>query len=105
MTGNWYMFVTAQTTYSRRELNLAVCVPIHTAQGSSMPRAIQTLTLADARAVIAGGENQAVALRPFIGGIPMGLGEFVVGAVGTSGGTVDQDIKLADAAVAALKLT
>lgn len=56
-----------------------------------MPRPIQTLTLADARTLIAGAEKQAV--------------ELVVGAVGASGGTVVQDIKVADAAVAALRLT
>ena len=32
------------------------------------------------------------------------LDHVVVGAVGASGGTVDQDIKVAEAAVAALKL-
>jgi uncharacterized protein GlcG (DUF336 family) len=140
-----------------------------------MPRPIQTLTLADARTLIAGAEKQAVELgvpynvavvdaggglishvrmdgawlgsidiaihkawtarafdmstddlskmsqsgKPlfgidstnhdkvviFGGGIPLKIGDVVVGAVGASGGTVDQDIKVADAAVAALKLT
>jgi hypothetical protein len=46
-----------------------------------MPRPIQTLTLADARTLIAGAENQAVEL-----GLPY-------------------DVAVADAAVAALKLT
>jgi uncharacterized protein GlcG (DUF336 family) len=140
-----------------------------------MPRPIQTLTLADARTLIAGAEKQAVELgvsynvavvdaggglishvrmdgawlgsidiaihkawtarafdmstddlskmsqsgKPlfgidstnhdkvviFGGGIPLRIGDVVVGAVGASGGTVDQDIKVAAAAVAALKLT
>ncbi len=38
----------------------------------------------------------------FGGGIPIKMGGVVVGAVGASGGTVDQDIKVAEAAVAAL---
>jgi uncharacterized protein GlcG (DUF336 family) len=140
-----------------------------------MPRPIQTLTLADARTLIAGAERQAVQLGVFYnvavvdaggglichvrmdgawlgsidiaihkawtarafdmstddlskmsqsgkplfgidstnhdkvvifgGGIPIKIGDVVVGAVGASGGTVDQDIKVAEAAVAALKLT
>jgi uncharacterized protein GlcG (DUF336 family) len=140
-----------------------------------MPRPIQTLTLADARTLIAGAERKAAELgipynvavvdaggglishvrmdgawlgsidiaihkawtarafdmstddlskmsqsgKPlfgidstnhdkvviFGGGIPLKIGDVVVGAVGASGGTVDQDIKVADAAVAALKLT
>jgi uncharacterized protein GlcG (DUF336 family) len=41
----------------------------------------------------------------FGGGIPIKIGDVAIGAVGASGGTVDQDIKVAEAAVAALKLT
>ena len=37
----------------------------------------------------------------FGGGIPVKRGDAVIGAVGASGGTVDQDIKIAEAAVAA----
>ncbi len=37
----------------------------------------------------------------FAGGIPVKLGEEVIGAVGASGGTVDQDQKVAQAAVEA----
>jgi uncharacterized protein GlcG (DUF336 family) len=37
----------------------------------------------------------------FGGGIPLKVGDDVVGAIGASGGTVDQDIKVANAAVAA----
>jgi uncharacterized protein GlcG (DUF336 family) len=38
----------------------------------------------------------------FGGGIPIKMGGVVVGAVGASGGTVDQDINVAEAAVAAI---
>jgi uncharacterized protein GlcG (DUF336 family) len=37
----------------------------------------------------------------FGGGIPLKIGDVVVGAIGASGGTVDQDLKVAKAAVAA----
>jgi uncharacterized protein GlcG (DUF336 family) len=100
-----------------------------------MPRPIQTLTLADARTLIAGAEKQAVELGvsynvavvdaggglishvrmdgAWLGSIDIAIHkawtarafDVVVGAVGASGGTVDQDIKVAAAAVAALKLT
>ncbi len=36
----------------------------------------------------------------FGGGVPIKIGDAVVGAVGASGGTVDQDLKVAAAAVA-----
>jgi uncharacterized protein GlcG (DUF336 family) len=39
----------------------------------------------------------------FAGGMPAKVGDVVVGAVGASGGTVDQDQKVAEAALAALK--
>jgi uncharacterized protein GlcG (DUF336 family) len=39
----------------------------------------------------------------FAGGIPVKIGDTVIGAVGASGGTVDQDQKVAEAAVSALK--
>ncbi len=39
----------------------------------------------------------------FGGGIPLKVEGEIVGAIGASGGTVDQDIKIADAGVAALK--
>jgi uncharacterized protein GlcG (DUF336 family) len=39
----------------------------------------------------------------FAGGMPVKVGETVVGAVGASGGTVDQDQKVVEAAVAAFK--
>lgn len=39
----------------------------------------------------------------FGGGAPVKVGEVVVGAVGASGGTVDQDLKVAEAAVSAFK--
>ncbi len=38
----------------------------------------------------------------FAGGMPVKFGDVVVGAVGASGGTVDQDQKVVEAAVAAL---
>lgn len=41
----------------------------------------------------------------FGGGIPIKMGDAVIGAVGVSGGTVDQDIQVAEAAVAAVKLS
>lgn len=41
----------------------------------------------------------------FGGGAPVKVGEVVVGAVGASGGTVDQDLKVAEAAVSAFKHT
>ena len=41
----------------------------------------------------------------FAGGMPLKVGDVVVGAVGASGGTVDQDQKVAEAAVAALEDT
>jgi uncharacterized protein GlcG (DUF336 family) len=37
----------------------------------------------------------------FGGGVPVKVGDVVVGALGASGGTVDQDLKVASAAVAA----
>lgn len=37
----------------------------------------------------------------FAGGIPLKVGDVVVGAIGVSGGTVDQDQKVAEAGVAA----
>jgi uncharacterized protein GlcG (DUF336 family) len=37
----------------------------------------------------------------FGGGIPLKVGEVVVGALGASGGTVDQDVEVAEAAVSA----
>lgn len=41
----------------------------------------------------------------FGGGAPVKVGDVVVGAVGASGGTVDQDLKVAEAAVSAFKNT
>lgn len=38
----------------------------------------------------------------FGGGVPIKLGDVVIGAVGASGGTVDQDLTVAEAAAAAL---
>ena len=49
-----------------------------------MPRQLTSLTLADARSLIAAGEQKAQEL-------------------GASGGTVDQDLKVAEAAVAAFQ--
>lgn len=37
----------------------------------------------------------------FGGGVPIKVGDVVIGGFGASGGTVDQDVKVADAAVAA----
>jgi uncharacterized protein GlcG (DUF336 family) len=39
----------------------------------------------------------------FAGGMPVKRGDVVVGAVGASGGTVEQDQKVVEAAVAALR--
>jgi uncharacterized protein GlcG (DUF336 family) len=39
----------------------------------------------------------------FAGGMPIKVGDAVIGALGASGGTVDQDQKVADAAVEAFK--
>jgi uncharacterized protein GlcG (DUF336 family) len=39
----------------------------------------------------------------FGGGVPLKVGEDVVGALGASGGTVDQDLKVAKAAAAAFE--
>lgn len=39
----------------------------------------------------------------FGGGAPVKVGDVVVGAVGASGGTIDQDLKVAEAAVSAFK--
>ena len=82
-----------------------------------MPRQIATLTLADAREIISAGEKKAQEI-----GIPCNLAVVlgrwrnsdsartdgrslvgVIGAVGASGGTVDQDQKVVEAAVAALQ--
>ena len=38
----------------------------------------------------------------FGGGVPIKAGEVVIGAVGSSGGTVDQDVEVAEAAAAVL---
>lgn len=61
-----------------------------------MPRQVVTLTLADAREIIAAGEKKAGEI-----GIPYNLA--VVDAVGASGGTVEQDQKVVEAAVAAFQ--
>jgi uncharacterized protein GlcG (DUF336 family) len=37
----------------------------------------------------------------FGGGAPVKVGDTVIGAVGASGGTVDQDLKVAEAAISA----
>jgi uncharacterized protein GlcG (DUF336 family) len=41
----------------------------------------------------------------FGGGAPVKIGDVVVGAVGASGGTVDQDLKVAEAAVSGFQPT
>ena len=38
----------------------------------------------------------------FGGGVPLKIGDNVVGAIGVSGGSVDQDVEVADAAVSAV---
>jgi uncharacterized protein GlcG (DUF336 family) len=88
-----------------------------------MPRQIQSLTLADGRALIAAGEKKkdlgkmAQSGKPlfgidstnhekvviFGGGVPLKMGDVVVGALGASGGTVDQDLEVAEAAASAFK--
>jgi uncharacterized protein GlcG (DUF336 family) len=47
-------------------------------------------------------ESNAGEVVIFGGGIPVILGRSVVGAIGTSAGTVEQDIAVAEAAIAAL---
>src|SRR5262245_34155370 len=47
-------------------------------------------------------ESNAGKVVIFGGGIPVVLDEMIVGAVGASAGTVDQDIAVAEAAIAAL---
>ena len=39
----------------------------------------------------------------FAGGMPVKLGDVVIGAVGASGGTVDQDQKVVEAAISGLQ--
>ncbi len=56
-----------------------------------MPRSIQTLTLKDAREMIAAGESKALQL-----GIPYNLA-----VVDAGGGTVDQEQQVVEAALAA----
>jgi uncharacterized protein GlcG (DUF336 family) len=99
-----------------------------------MPRQVPSLTLAEARGLIAAGEKKAqelgipynIAVVDAGGGLiaharmdgawlgsidisihkaPVKVGDVVVGAVGASGGTVDQDLKGAEAAVSAFKHT
>jgi len=41
----------------------------------------------------------------FGGGAPIKVGDVVIGAVGASGGTVDQDLKVAEAAVKSFKVS
>ena len=41
----------------------------------------------------------------FGGGIPIRIGQTIIGAVGASAGTVEQDIEVAQAAIAALNVT
>jgi uncharacterized protein GlcG (DUF336 family) len=48
-------------------------------------------------------ESNAGKIVIFGGGVPIVLGGDVIGAVGTSAGTVQQDIEVAEAAIAALK--
>jgi len=48
-------------------------------------------------------ESNAGKIVIFGGGVPIVLGGHVIGAVGTSAGTVQQDIEVAEAAIAALK--
>ena len=47
-------------------------------------------------------ESNAGKVVIFGGGVPVVLGETIVGAVGASAGTVEQDIAVAEAAIAAL---
>lgn len=65
-------------------------------------RQIASLGLADARDVIAAGEKKAHSL-----GIPYNIAVVDAGggALGASGGTVDQDVEVAEAAAAAFKGT
>jgi uncharacterized protein GlcG (DUF336 family) len=112
-------------------------------KGIEMPREIQSLTLADARSLIAAGEKRANELGvpynlavvdagggliahvrmdgAWLGSVDISIhkawtarafdmatedlakvGDTVVGALGASGGTVDQDVQVANAAIAAL---
>jgi uncharacterized protein GlcG (DUF336 family) len=59
-----------------------------------MPRPLLSLDLADARRIIAAGERKAIET-----GVPYNIA--VIGAVGASGGSVEQDVAVARAAIAA----
>jgi len=66
-----------------------------------MPRQTPTLTLSDARKLNHATNHDRIVI--FAGGMPVRVGETVIGGVGASGGTVDQDQKMVEAAVAALQ--
>ena len=66
-----------------------------------MPQHSPSLSLADSRRLIAAGETNHEKVVIFAGGVPVKAGDVVVGAFGASGGTVDQDTKVAEAAVSA----
>jgi uncharacterized protein GlcG (DUF336 family) len=59
------------------------------------------VTLADARRVIAAAEKKAQEIMVFAGGIPLKRNGQVVGAVGVSGGSGDQDHAVAEAGAGA----
>lgn len=71
-----------------------------------MPR--QLSSLSDARRLIAAGEKKAeelgvpynIAVVDAGGGVPLKIDNVVVGALGASGGTVDQDVQVATAVAA-----
>jgi uncharacterized protein GlcG (DUF336 family) len=71
-----------------------------------MPRTLETLTLADAKQILEAGEAKAASLGTvgiFGGGLPVKVDDQIVGAVGTSAGSVEQDIAVAEAAAAILR--
>ena len=72
-----------------------------------MPRFCETLTLEDAKRMLSAGEaniqdSNAGKVVIFGGGIPVVRNGNIIGAVGASAGTVEQDIEVAEAAIAAL---
>ena len=71
-----------------------------------MPQQVPSLSLEDARQLIGAAEKKAGELGVPYNipvGAPIKIDDVVIGALGASGGTVEQDQKVADAAVEAFK--
>lgn len=59
--------------------------------------------LSESAPAFAGGITSVKDFTPFAGGVPLMVGGQLIGAVGISGGTSEQDIDIADAAAAVIE--